>query len=637
MNMKTRLFALVWMPVLSLLTAVTLAGETPLTDYDVSANGTPPLTGLLKNRNDCPDGTFFKNAYPSLTNGTPGGSTTIDFNVEGKIVAMTVTWESDNSFGFDISGGYAQEVGVTVDTNNFTYEYRLPNEAAPVQGDQGLNKLLAAGAIASDVNHLDLCLVALDSEDPVVTIDSPADGDTVSGDEVSIIATITDNVGLDTVTASVDGIPPLGGDPIPVVGPGIDGNVYTWSFNASALDVGDYIITVSATDTSILANTVTKSITVTVVRTLQDCLEGPDGVPAGEESADGCNLTGFMQLEYPQALEEIEDLLVTQAAIPAIQPEPGTVPISCRTDLYPLIAKDPRVDSFGNVTASYPLNLATLFEIQDHYDEFHDGEIAPPVILRADTVGSPCLALLHQDAPEFSLLTSALPNGGVYTVTQYPEDVPGMYAGLPRITAPLDYCDTNEEDCDALPDCYDDPDLDCYQPDLQFVEQAALQTDLLELLVERAASPFTSDVFNASRTRGFKGTFFPLNTREVCLFLDPTLDPSDGALYYEAVLQCKTDLAVEYFDNLEQVLIEAEPNLLNPKLNTLLTDLNKARSMVKVGRWKKATTDLSALSREVTNATWNVDYRNDPGNLIMRIDNLFFRIEQLELAEKNLP
>ena len=105
MDMKKRFFALAWMPVLGLLTAVTLAGETPLELYDDSANGTPPLPGLLKNRNDCPDGTFFKNAYPSLTNGSLDGSTTIDFIVEGKIVPMTVTWESDNSFGFEISGG----------------------------------------------------------------------------------------------------------------------------------------------------------------------------------------------------------------------------------------------------------------------------------------------------------------------------------------------------------------------------------------------------------------------------------------------------------------------------------------------------------------------------------------------------
>jgi len=611
MDMKTKLFALAGMPVLSLLVAAAFAGETPLTDYDDSANGTPPLEGILKNRNDCPDGTFFKNVYPSLTNGTPGGSTTIDFNVEGEIVPMIVTWNTDNSFGFEISGGYAQEVGVTVDTNNFTYDYRTLNATAPVQGDGGLNKLLAAGAIASDVNHLDLCLVALDTENPFVRIDEPSDGDSVSGEDVSIIATITDNEGLEIVTASVDGVPPNHGQTIPVAGPSNVGNVYTWTFNASLLEVGDYVITVSATDTSILDNTVTKSITVTVVRTLQDCLEGDDFVPPGEPSAGGCDLTGFMQLEYPNAAGQVGSLPVAQQAIPAL---PGARSSSCGSDTDTLVAQDPRVSPDGTtVTLNMEYNLSLLFDIQGHYDDFHNGETAPPVILRADTVGSPCLALLHQDAPEFSLLTSALPNGGVYTVTQRPEDVPGMYDGTPRITAPLS--DT--------------------QPDLQFVEQAALQTDDLQLLVERAASPFTSDVFNASRTRGFQGTFFPLNTREVCL--DLTLSPDDGAVYFEAVLQCKTDLAVEYFDSLEQALIEAEPNLLNPHLNTLLTDVNKARSMVKVGRWKKATTDLSALSREVNNATWNVDYRNDPGNLIMRIDNLFFRIEQLELAENNLP
>jgi hypothetical protein len=59
--------------------------------------------------------------------------------------------------------------------------------------------------------------------------------------------------------------------------------------------------------------------------------------------------------------------------------------------------------------------------------------------------------------------------------------------------------------------------------------------------------------------------------------------------------------------------------------------------MVKVGRWNKATVDLTAFNREVTNATWNIDLRNDPGNLIMRIDNLFFRIQQLDMAEAMLP
>jgi hypothetical protein len=607
MDMKTSLFALAWMPVLGLLTAVTLAGEANLPED--SFNGAIAADGNIKNRNQCPSGsTFFKNEFPSLTNGTTDGSTTIDFTVEGKIVPMTITWAANNSFGFELDGGVAYIVGVTVDTNNFIYDYKdmLPNGRA----DTELNYY--DGEAAADVNHLDLCLATLDDEDPVVTITKPADGDTVSG-TVSIMATVTDNAGpLESVTASVDGVPPLDGQSIPVAGPDMVDNVYTWSFDASMLELGEYTITVSATDTSILANTTTVSITVTVVRSLQDCLEGLDEIPPGAESEGGCNLTGNMQLEYPNAAGQAGNLPVTQATIPA---KSGAQTATCgNSGEFPLIAHDPRVDADGDLKLNpVSQDLSYLFDIQGHYNEFHGGAPAPLVFLRADTVGSPCLALLHQDAPEFSELTAGLLNGGVYTVTQFPENVPGMYAGKARITAPLSV-----------------------QPDLQFVEQAALQTDEPTRLVEGEASPFTSDVFNPSRTKGFKGTFFPLNTREVCLFLDPMLSKADGAPYFEAVLQCKTDLAVEYFNNLEQALIEAEPNLIAPSLNTLMTDLNKSRSMVKVGRWKKATIDLGALSDGVTDATWNVTPDNSPGNLIMRIDNLFFRIDQLELAESML-
>jgi len=611
MEMNTKLLALAGTPVLSLLAVVSLADVAGLPQD--SGNRIPAEFGEIKNRNHCPSGTtFFKNAFPSLTNGGPGGLSTIDFTVEGETIPVTVTWAANNSFDFAVEGGVAYKIGVTVDTNNFIYDYTssLLDGAA----DTELNAY-PGGITADDVNHLDLCLGAnLDSVVPEVGIrvEPSSDGTTVSG-IISIIATVTDESGLELVEIEIvgadDGVPI---DPALIPQPTISGNEYTWILNTSLIPAGDYIITVAATDASTLANVVEEEKQVTVLRTLQDCLEGPDLIPPGEPSSGGCNITEFMQLEYPNAAGELGLLTVTQAAIPALA---GAGSLSCRTDLFPLIAQDPRVDVNGAVIANAPLDLSTLFDIAGHYAEFHPLETVPQAVMRADTVGSPCLTLLHQDAPEFSELTPALPNGGVYTVTQFPENVPGMYDGLPRITAPLS---------DA-------------QPDLQFVEQAALQTDDRFLLIEQEASPFTSDVFNASRTRGFKGTFFPLNTREVCLFLDPALGPDDGASYFEAVLQCKIDVAVEYFNNLEQALLEAEPNLVSPKLNDLLTPLNKARSMVKVRRWNKATVDLSAFSREVTSATWNIDFRNDPGNLIMRIDNLFFRIDQLELAEDNLP
>lgn len=182
-------------------------------------------------------------------------------------------------------------------------------------------------------------------------------------------------------------------------------------------------------------------------------------------------------------------------------------------------------------------------------------------------------------------------------------------------------------------DLQPNPALDDFQPDLQFVPQATYQRDnrLILNFIEKEASPFTSDVINPQRKLTPDFSWFFLNTREVCLTLDPDLP------YFEAVLQCKIDLALEYFDNLEQALIVAEPNLIEPSLNNLLTDVNKARSMVKVGYWDKAVTDLTSLENQVTGALWTVDDSNDPGMLIMRIKNLFFRIEQLALAESALP
>jgi hypothetical protein len=39
---------------------------------------------------------------------------------------------------------------------------------------------------------------------------------------------------------------------------------------------------------------------------------------------------------------------------------------------------------------------------------------------------------------------------------------------------------------------------------------------------------------------------------------------------------------------------------------------------------------LETLLASVTSATWTADADNDPGNLLMRITNLLYRIEQLQ-------
>lgn len=644
MDMKKKLIALAGIPVLYLFTSVALADVSGLPDE--SGNGIAPTFGEIKNRNDCDGATFFKNVFPSLTNGNPGGSDFIDLLVDGENVRVTVTWYAENYFDFAIDGASAKKVGVTVDTNNFIYDYTssvvdgIADTEINIFRDESEPEVVIPG---DDVNHLDLCLVTLDTEPPFVEITLPEDTTppaTVSG-TVTVTATVTDNKGPLSVTACVYPVAasscedPLAQD---LGSPSINGDEYTWEWDSLMVADGTYIISVSGTDSAEPTPlTETDTVAVEVVTSLDDCLEGGDGVPPGEPSEKGCNKTGFLQLEYPEELrDQYPDLNVTQAAIPAKDTVAPTA--SCRTDLFPLVVQDPRVDEDGNLQGpSYDLELGTLFDIAGHYAEFHPGVDVPDAILRADTVGSPCLTLIHQDAPDFADLTDVLPNGGVYTVTQFPEFVPGMFDFIDRITAPLSYCDVSEADCATLPICFDDPLVECYQPDPQFVEQAAYQPDDRFLVIKPFASPFTSDVFNASRTKGFKGSFFPLNTREVCLGLDPTLVPGTTA-YLEAVYECKIDLALQYADDTRLAIEEADTlgNLIDPAVNTLYNWLNRAQGQIKNSHFERCIRYVQRLEGEILGGEWIVDDRNDPGRLIMYSRNLEWRCAQLLETEAYL-
>ena len=80
-----------------------------------------------------------------------------------------------------------------------------------------------------------------------------------------------------------------------------------------------------------------------------------------------------------------------------------------------------------------------------------------------------------------------------------------------------------------------------------------------------------------------------------------------------------------------------EACLIDPTAQNLRVELNKARSMIKVGDWTKATTRLNDLLLDVEQGIWRVDARNCPGHVVMRIENLLWRTAQLELAESLLP
>lgn len=671
MDIKSRLVALVLLPALSLFASNALAGKTvfvPAEKYAPSVQLAEPIEngelapGVVKK---CPEGSdLFRNVDPFISGGNPDFPVerSETFVVDGKEILLTVIWQSDNSFEYkfgelDAEGnltkaGLMHTLGLENSNEKFIYDYEFP-----VQTDQELNKLLIGGT-SEKANHIDICISPLDTIEPVVNIRlepysedggetflGTVDGTTVSG-KINILANVEDEtaVSVSITIKSEDGT-----DVTPVFSPPTesecdplapDCTTYTWGpWDTSLLPTGLYTVIVTATETSGLILDTIEPLIVTV--SLESCLEGIDG-PGG--TILGCNPTGYMFNELPEELRNtnlLDGQTLTQAAVPAL------VQDNVCGDLdgddggpYPFVGRDIRWGELvpGEFNAR-PLDLSEVFNLEAVVPQ----ELWPVeglAVMRSDTRGEPCLALLFGDAsfnfayfydPQFDPNLEGSQRY-TYTLTQLPE-TPGL----------------------GLPNPNDIGKLGVSQPDLQKVPEATYQpTDrFIPPFIGYQLGPFTNEVINPNRVRIPDFSFYALGTVQICESLLGTgLSSDDGLLYYEAVLDCSTDLAVTYFDDLDTLLAyvgEPDPAyptpegyddnacLRDPSPENLRVELNKARSMISVQDWTKAYTRLSDLKLDAEQAIWLIDDRNCPGHVLMRIDNLLWRTEQLELAESLLP
>jgi hypothetical protein len=650
MQVKHRLFALAVVPVLSLFTAVAFAakpGPDPAEKYapsdEIFAGNGEIVSGVIKK---CTTGTLFKNVNPFISGGNPDDFPVVraeSFFVDGEEIELVVSWGADNSFSYGFGAskeGLMHQVGVENNSDKIIYKYETP-----VLADSGLNVLLAGGT-TDKANHIDICISPVDAVDPDVSIrvvPSTDDGTTTTvAGTVSIIATIIDEsrpnpTDLEiTIVSADDGadFTPVFPNPVPseCVPEAADCIEYTYTWDTSLVPPGVYTITVNAVDTSVLKNQGTDSITVTVVTAAINCLEGTDG-PGGQIL--GCNPTGFMFNELPNGLGNtnlLDGQTLTQVAVPALPGAQDDVcggPVDMTTGArpFPYVGRDPRwapvdenADPVEYVYDPRPLDLSEVFEVAVGAAE-----------MRADTRGEQCIVLLNGEATfsfeDFYDGTVSLfgANRYTYTLTQLPA-TPELGLPIPADVGPLGLS----------------------QPDLQKVPEATYQpTDrFIEPFIGNQLGPFTNLVFNPNRVRTPDFSFYVLGAVQICESLLGTgLSPGDGRPYYDAVLECSTDLAVEYFDDLDILLAyvgEPSPSgypacLVEPSASNLRVELNKARSMIKVGDWTKATTRLNDLLLDVQQATWLVDDRNCPGHVVMRVENLLWRTAQLELAESLLP
>jgi hypothetical protein len=333
-----------------------------------------------------------------------------------------------------------------------------------------------------------------------------------------------------------------------------------------------------------------------------------------------CNPSGNQDAQFPNELQNrgFDNETVKQEPVPAIAGQVG----ECVGQSTSYVAHDIRLNLDGtpNPDERGPLDLSDLFDLTEFFPVTADNPTGAlgKVILPEEVVGFPCLALLKgENSKEFSDFALVVDiDEPVIEITQYPSSVVDMYT-LPG--------------AGPLSDPNDTPPYS--QRDMQFVGQASLQADDKTFHVEDVGGAFTSEVFNPSKLKSGRGTFYILNTREVCL--DVTLKPDDGTPYFQAVQDCKTDIAVRHFFNLEQLINEANDrgNLISPSVNRLLNLHSKWLSMIKVGRYDESINRGTALRNAVVGGEWIINEFNDPGHMIMLIDNLLYRSQELADAE----
>ena len=356
-----------------------------------------------------------------------------------------------------------------------------------------------------------------------------------------------------------------------------------------------------------------------------------------------------MTLEYPEALRgQLDPLPVTQMYVPA-----RSTSTECPD---PNLARDPRVNPDGSVWDVRTLELNDLFEISETLGAKFTG-----LVLDDTTYGSVCLAVYFQEAPNFEDLAVLLPPDfflgfslnayendpasfprPVSVLTQGPEDIPGMYAGRDRLTAPLNFCDPADSDCAPLPGCFDDENAQCYQPSQQFIERAVVQPDDNTLLIPTGTDPAGSDLFtafdgtyevyNRGRTASFKGTLGVLNTRRVCPALEGSNPPftPGTAEYLEAELDCMILQTLEVFYDIETAIKDADGRgtLTSPNVTRLLNPHSKALGQIKNSQFERALRYLDDLLDQIYQAQWVIDFNNDPGRLIMMVTAVRFQVEQ---------
>jgi hypothetical protein len=526
-------------------------------------------------------------------------SVTITSPLQGAIISGTVIVTATVSDNVAVRSATASVNGVPLEPDTSTadpYDWSW-NTTAVSSGSQTVT---VTATDTSDNVTTSSVAVTVDNEPPTVTIDSPLPLTTVSG-TVIVTATVSDNVAVDSVTASVDGV---------LLDPDTStADPYDWTWDTAPLVDGPYTIILTATDS--LGNETVTSTDVTVQTSVAFCVgivgnDSPDPGGTVDPLNEGCNPTGVQNIQVPPD-NLLNDCAAENGGVECSITEFLLTPDPALNTAHPTICEGPNVFADPRVNgAGFPVDIRELHVFTELGGNPDPGTFGGDALVYDEfTYGNPCFAVAF-GTKNFPLTAGFdwpdNPATGLVIVrTQFAELIDGI---------------------GTLTQCFDPT----QSLDLQEAGQAVIQDDFRSKMIEKNATAMTRECYNPIQmsTRDFSFSSFNMKEHGGIVFDSPT-GPDE-------VLEFKFQRADAKFDALGLALDAAEQDLISPKFSDLTRLYNQARSQfnkLNIRSLDRALEDLGSLLLEVQNGTWNVTDENRPGDVQIRVENLIYRVKLL--------
>jgi len=230
------------------------SSSNPVNSCTYTHPGAFALWTHVTDNNDLTDASkTYITVLPPASSDTASPAVSITSPTNGATVSGTVTvsGQATDNVGVSSVSMTAGAIAIPCALSGSAYSCTW-NSGSSANGNYTITVTAKDAANNRGSSSVDVTLNNPDTTAPAVTINSPANGATISG-TVTVTGTATDNVGVSSVTMSTGG---------PSTACTVTGTNYSCTWNAGSLSDGSYTITVTAKDAA--NNSGASSISVTV-------------------------------------------------------------------------------------------------------------------------------------------------------------------------------------------------------------------------------------------------------------------------------------------------------------------------------------------------------------------------------------